>query len=177
MLEKLHLTPRQWKCMGKWTLYTALFLFVMMFQTVCLGNVRFFGVSLSLLPILVCCICIKEEPGSGGLFTLILSTVWCLSGADFGSLAILLWTALGIACSVLCRALINNRFLPCALCCFLSLLGYESVVFLAKFFFHHISGGQYLTKVLPCVALSMLIYPLLYLAVRAISKIGGAYGT
>lgn len=176
MLEKLHLTPRQWKLVGKWALYTVLFLFVMMFQTVCLGNVRFFGVSLSMLPILTCCVCLKEEPGSGGLFTLIVSMVWCLSGADFGSLAVLLWTVTGVLCSVACRALINNRFLPCALCCLFSLLGYESIVFLAKYLFHHVTGIQYLTKVLPCVGLSMLVYPLLYLVVKAISKIGGSYG-
>jgi cell shape-determining protein MreD len=176
MLEKLHLTPRQWKIVLKWALHTALFLFVMMVQTVCLGDVKFFGVSVSLLPILLSCVCIKEEPGAGGVFTLIASLIWCWSGADFGSMAVFLLPVTGVLSGIACRAFINNRFLPCALCCLLNLWLYESIQFLLKFMFGSVAGALYLTKVLPCVALSMLACPLLYLAVKAISRIGGSNG-
>lgn len=177
MLEKLRLTPRQWKSIGKWCLYAVLFLVVMMFQTVCLGNVRFWGTSLSLLPIVCCCICLKESPDNGGVFVLAASLVWCLSGADFGSLAVALWTGLSVFSAIVCRVLLNNRFLPCAVCSFLTLLCHESVCFLAKYLFDHAQAIHYLTKVLPCVGLSMLFYPVLYLAASGISKIGGSYGT
>lgn len=177
MLEKFRLTPRQWKSVGKWTLYAVLFLTVMMVQTVCLGNVRFFGASLSLLPIVCCCICLKESPNNGGVFVLIASLIWCLSGADSGSLAILLWTSLSVLGGVLCQALLNNRFFSCALCSFVTLLVSESVCFLGKFWFGGTQADQYLAKVLPSVLLSMLFYPILYLLTRSISRIGGNYGT
>lgn len=177
MLEKFRLTPRQWKSVGKWTLYAVLFLVVMMVQTVCLGNVRIFGTGLSLLPIVCCCVCLKEAPDNGGVFVLIASLVWCLSGADSGNLAILLWTSLSVLGAIVCQALLNNRFLSCALCSFITLLVSETVCFLSKFWFGGAQADQYLTKVLPSVLLSMLFYPILYGITRSISRIGGNYGT
>lgn len=177
MLEKLRLTPRQWKILAKWSLYAVLVLTVMMVQTVCLGNVRIFGTSLSLMPIVCCCICLKESPDNGGVFVLVASLIWCLSGADFGSMAVLLWTMLSVLSAIVCRSLLNNRFLPCGLCCLITLLCYESVCFLAKYLFDNAHSIHYLTKVLPCVGLSMLFYPILYLAAKGISQIGGNYGT
>ncbi len=177
MLEKLRLTPRQWKLLGKWVLYAAQFLVTMMFQTVALGNVRLWGVRLSLLPMVCCCVCLKEGPERGGIYTLAASMVWCLSGVEFGSMAVALWTGLGIVCAIVCRVVFNERFLPGLVCCFLSLWIYESLCFLTNYLFAQIQAVYYLTKVLPCVALSTLFYPLIYLTASGISKIGGAYGT
>lgn len=176
MLEKLHITARQWKTVIKWAVYTALFLFVMLFQTVCLGNVRFWGVSCSLLPILLVCICIREEPGSGGLFALIMSLIWCLSGADFGSISIFVLTIGGIFVGIMCRVAINQRFLPCALCCFAISLIHESAIFLLKLLFSGVEPIFWLKRALPCAVLSMVAYPLLYLIVKWISRIGGSHG-
>lgn len=176
MLEKLHITVNQWKTVIKWTVYTALFLFVMLFQTVCLGNVRLFDVSFSFLPVLLVCICIREEPGSGGLFTLLMTLIWCLSGADFGSMSILVLTIGGVLSGILCRVVINQRFLPCALCCFVVSLVHESAIFLLKLLFNGVEPIFWLKRALPCAALAMIAYPLLYLLVKAISRIGGNNG-
>lgn len=176
MLDRLHLTEGQWRRIGKWTLYTALFLVVMMVQTVCLGNVRFFGVSLSFLPIVVCCVCLREEPASGGIFALCVSTVWCLSGADYGSVSILIWTAMGMGLSILCQVVINNRIVTCALCCLLTSFVNETVIFLGKHLFDGVSSAYFVTKTLPCVAMSMLLFPLFYWLVKRFSRIGGNYG-
>lgn len=176
MLEKLHITAHQWKIMIKWAVYSVLFLFVMLFQTVCLGNVRFFGVSCNLVPILLVCICIREEPGSGGLFTLIMSLIWCLSGVDFGSISIFVLTIGGVFAGIACRVAINQRFLPCALCCFVVALVHESAIFLLKLLFSGVEPIFWLKRALPCALLSMVVYPLLYLLVKWISRIGGNNG-
>lgn len=177
MLEKLRLTPRQWKNVAKWSLYALLFLVVMLIQTVTLGNVYIFGTGLSLLPIVCCCICLTESAGNGGIFVLFASTLWCLSGADLGSVWVLLWTVLSVLTAIFCRVLLNDRILSGAVCCFVMLLCCESLGFLVKRLLEHIAGIYYLTKVLPCVVLSMLCYPLIYWVVRSIARIGGTYGT
>lgn len=177
MLNRLHLTERQWHCLAKWSVYSALFLVTMLFQTVCLGNVRFFGVTLNFLPILVCCVCLRETPGSGGVYALCTATVWCLSGADYGSLSIVLWTGLGVGLAILCQVMINNRILTCALCCFAISLINETVFFFGKYLISNVRGIYYLTKALPCAVLSMVMFPVLYWLVKKVSRIGGSYGS
>lgn len=176
MLEKLHMTPRHWKMLIKWTLHTVLFIFVMLFQTTCLGNVRLFGVSLNFLPVLLTCVCILEEPSSGGLFTLIMTVVLCLSGADFGSLSIAVLTVGGVFAGIFCRVVVNKRFLPCALCCFVVALTHEGVIFFFKLLFGGVEPQFLLTRALPCAVFAMVAFPLLYLLVKRISQIGGKYG-
>lgn len=176
MLNRLHLTQRQRRIALKWTLYTVLFLLTMMVQTVCLGNVEFFGVHLHLLMILVCCVCLRESPESGGVYALCMSLLWCLSGADGGSLSIVVWTGLGIGLSLLCRTLINGRILTCALCCLGAAWLEESILFLSKRLINHIPWSYYLTKALPCVLLSMILFPAFYGLVKCISRTGEIYG-
>lgn len=176
MLEKLHITTKQWKTIIKWTLHTVLFLFVMLFQTVCLGNVRFFGVSCNFLPVLLTCVCIMEEPSSGGLFTLIMTLIWCLSGADFGSLSIVVLTVGGIFAGIICRAIINRRFLPSALCCFAVCFIHENAIFVLKLLFGDVEHSFWLTRALPSAVFAMVSFPLLYLIIKRISRIGGSNG-
>lgn len=176
MLNRLHLTERQWHCLAKWSVYSVLFIVTMMVQTVCLGNVHFFGVSLNFLPILVCCVCLREAPGSGGVFALCTSLVWCLSGADFGSASIVIWTGMGVGLAILCQVMINNRMLTCAICCFATSLVHETIIFLGKFLLNGIPGICFFTKALPCVLMSMVLFPVFYWLVKKISRIGGSYG-
>ncbi len=176
MLERLHLTEGQWRRIGKWSSYTILFIVTMMIQTVCLGNAPILGVQLSFLPILVCCVCLREKPESGGIFALWMSCLWCLSGADYGSVSILVWTAVGMGLSILCQIWINGRILTCALCCLLMSFANETVIFLGKNMFDGVPSRYFLSKTLPCVALSMVAFPVFYWLVKRISRIGGSYG-
>ena len=48
----------------------------------------------------------------------------------------------------------------------------QAAVFLLKFFFEDLAGIYFLRRLLPCVLVSLLFQPVVYLLVRRISKIG-----
>lgn len=176
MLEKLHITARQWLRLLKWTLYSLCFLVLLLTETVLLGDVHPLGLRLHLLPIYLICVSVKEGAERGGLFALLASLFYCLSGADFGSVGIAVLTALSVFSALACTHFLNNRLLPCLLCCFLSQLCSESVTFLFHLLFRSMEASRYFSVLLPGVLLSMLTAPLLYVLVKAISRIGGKYG-
>ena len=112
MLDKLYITPRQWLRILRWTLYAALFLLALLVQTVVFGNRTILGAHPDLVAIVITCVCLREGPERGGTFALIASLVWCLSGIDQGSVCLLVLTVLPVLGSILCRAVLANRFLP-----------------------------------------------------------------
>ena len=85
MFRHLHLTKLQWLGILKWSLYGLLTLVVLLLQTVVLTQLPVFGVKLSPLPILIVCVCIREGPEKGGVYAILATLFWCLSGADFGN--------------------------------------------------------------------------------------------
>lgn len=175
MLDKLYITPRQWLHILRWFLYSLLLLFVMMLQTVVLGNRTMLGVHPHFVPIVIACVCLQEGPERGGLFALLASVFWCLSGADFGTVSIVMLTLVPVLGSVLCKALFANRFLPCLLVTLATLLLEQSAIFLLKFIFGDMDGILFLTELLPCVLVSMLAFVPVYFLVKSIEKIGDAY--
>lgn len=175
MLDKLYITPRQWLQILRWTLYSLLFLSVMMVQTVVLGNRTIFGTHPSFVPIVIACVCLREGAERGGLFALLASLFWCLSGADQGSVSIFVLTVVPVAGALLCRAVLMNRFLPCLLISFLTLVCDQVIIFLLKYFFGHVPAALFTRELLPCVFLSILSQPLLYWLVKCIAKIGATY--
>ncbi len=175
MLDKLYITPRQWLLILRWTLYSLLFLSVMMVQTVVLGNRTVFGTHPSLVPIAITCVCLREGAERGGLFALLASLFWCLSGADLGSLSIFVLTVIPVLGALLCRAVLINRFLPCLAISFLALVFDQFLGFLLKYFFGHVPAALFTRELLPCVFLSILSQPLLYWLVKCIAKIGASY--
>lgn len=175
MLDKLYITPRQWLRILRWTLYLLLFLLAMLVQTVVLGNRTIFGTHPDLVPIVITCVCLREGPERGGLFALLTSLFWCLSGVDQGSVCIVTLTVLPVLGSILCRAVLANRFLPCLLIAFVTLLCEQSLIFLLKYFFSNLSGALFVQQLLPCVFVSMLAHPVCYWLVKCIAKIGASY--
>lgn len=175
MLDKLYITPKQWMHILRWTLYTLLFLFAMMLQTVVFGKHTFLGTHPSFVPIVITCVCLREGPERGGLFALLTSLLWCLSGADQGSVSIAVLTVLPVCGSLLCRRVLENRFLPCLIITFLTLFTEQTVIFLLKLFFDEMKGSLYLTELLPCVFVSLLVQPCIYLLVKRIERIGEPY--
>ena len=176
MLKQLHLTRRQWLGILKWTLYALFFLFVMIVQTVILARLPIFGIKLTLVPLVLVCVCIREGPERGGVFALLASTVWCLSGADYGNLSIVLLTFCAVLSSVLCIAVLLRSFWTGAVCCLLTMVIHEGGILLFKVLLGRIAPSNLWRVVLPGVALSMLAYPLIYLIVKLIGKSGGDHG-
>lgn len=176
MLKHVHLTKRQWFGILKWSVYALLFLLSLVFQSVILTRLPLFGAKLSLIPLLLVCICIKEGPEAGGLFVLLAALFWSQSGVDMGNISLLTVTVCSVMSAVLCKTVLANRFLSAAICCFLATLLNDSLVFVFKLILTQIDPSNYLRVLLPGAALSMLLFPLAYLLVKAISKIGGDHG-
>lgn len=175
MLDKLYITPKQWLHILRWTLYTLLFLLAMMLQTVVFGNKGIFGAQPHFVPVVITAVCLREGPERGGTFALLSSLLWCLSGADHGSVSVVVLTVLPVLGCLLSRAVLMNRYLPCLLLTFVTLLTEQSIIFLMLAFFSGLPGELYVTSLLPCVLVSMAAQPLVYVTVRGIEKIGDAY--
>ena len=162
MLDKLYITPRQWLRILRWTLYAALFLLALLVQTVVFGN---------LVAIVITCVCLREGPERGGTFALIASLVWCLSGIDQGSVCLLVLTVLPVLGSILCRAVLANRFLPSLLVCFVTLAVEQGLILLMKHFFAGVAWEQ-AGRALRCLLVTLPVQPAVYGLVKCIAKIG-----
>ena len=186
MFKHIHLTRLQRKGILKWSLYSLLFLLLLIVQTVVLATRPVFGAKLSLVPVCVCCVCIREGPEKGGLFALLASLFWCLSGEDYGNLALAVLPIGSILAAVLCRAVLTTRFVPTALCALAVSWLNATAVFAFKLILPPgasaangwqaktvtVSLENYWRVLLPAVFLSMLAFPLIYAAVKAVSRIG-----
>lgn len=175
MLDKLYITPRQWLRILRWTLYCVLLVLMMMLQTVVFGNRTVFGIHPDLVPLVITCICLREGPERGGLFALLASLGWCLSGVDLGSVRILILTVVPVLGSLLCHSVLANRFLPCFIFTLLTLFCEQSAMFLLKHFFGTLPAHCFPNEALPCVLISVVLQPVVYWAVKATSRIGDAY--
>jgi hypothetical protein len=118
-----------------------------------------------------------EGPERGGLFALLTSTFWALSGADQGALQILFLTALPIVTGYLCRKIFTLNFLTCLISCVLILLLTQSTAFFLKCLFEKLPKELFLTRLLPGIPVSLLFQPLTYWLVKSIQKIGDPYET
>ena len=173
MLDKLYITPLQWLRILRWTLYSLLLLLALLLQTVVFGGGRtLLGVQPDLVPVVIVCVCLREGAERGGTFALLASLFWHLSGAEYGSVCILVYTVLPVAGALVCRAMLAERFVPCLLTTLVTLFVGQAAVFLLKFFFEGLAGIYFLRRLLPCVLVSLLFQPVVYLLVRRIGKIG-----
>ena len=175
MLDKLYITPKQWMHILRWCLYAFLFLVAMMLQTVIFGNRTLLGAHPNVVPVVIVCVCLREGPERGGIFALTASVFWCLSGADYGTVSIAVLTVVPVLGGVVIRAVLSNRFVPCLIITFLTLLIEQSVIFLMKFFFGTMEGALYVAELLPCVIVSLLAQPVTYFLVKHIERIGDPY--
>lgn len=172
MLDKLYITPRQWLRILRWTLYSLLFLLAMMIQTVVLGNRPVFGTQPDLITAVIVCVCLREGAERGGLFALLTSLFWCLSGAADGSISIAILTILPILGSILCNSLLSNRFLPTLLVTAVTLFVFHGTAFFLKVIFFETDMALFLRKLIPCMWVSLLSQPPIYWLVKKIHRIG-----
>lgn len=174
MLKHFHLTRRQWKAVLKWTIYSLLFLFVLIVQDVILSQYPIFGIKISWVPLFIVCVCIREGPESGGLFALLTALIWCLSGADYGNISVAVIPIGSILAAVLCRSVLTVRFFPTFLGGLAVSLINETLIFIFKVVLASVHMSNYLRVLLPGVALSLVLLPPLYFTVKAVSRIGGS---
>lgn len=175
MLDKLYITPKQWKHILRWCMYALLLLAAMMLQTVILGNHTILGVTPDFVPVVIACVCMREGPERGGLFALLGSLFWYLSGADQGSISIAIMTIVPVLGSVFTGSLLINRYVPCLVVTFLTLFLQQVTLLGLGMFLGRMSGLLFFTHVLPCVILSLFAQPPVYWLVKRIERIGDPY--
>ena len=175
MLKHLHMTARQWKIVLKWALHSLLFLVTLVAQDVILAKHPIFGIKLTVVPLLIVCVCIREGPESGGVFALITSVICCYSGADYGNVSVALLPVCSILAAVFCRRVLTLRFLSTLLCCLLVLLIHETVILGLKVLLTPISPKNLFTVVLPRVGLSLPALLIQYPLAKTIHKTGGSH--
>ena len=176
MLKHLHLTRRQWLGVLRWTLYSLLLLFVLLLQTVVLARNPVFGAKLAPVSVVIICVCIREGPEKGGLFALLASLFWYMSGAYYGNLAVAILPVGSILAAVLCRSAFRQRLLSTLLFCFAICLLNDLTVFIFKLLLLEKLALRNLWQVLlPGTCLTMLFVPLIYFPVKLIHRIGGKH--
>lgn len=155
-----------------WALYAALFLAVILLQTVSFGRMRFLGVKLNLMPIVLTCIGLWAGHEAGGLFGLIAGLIWSWTGAKDGALAIVSFTLIGIFSGWLCDAVFSRRFLSALFLSLAAVLLHELALFLLT---HYLESAPLSMLIwVPATAiLSLPAVPVLYLLAKAIGKAGG----
>ncbi len=175
MLEKLYITPRQWLRILRRVLYALLFLLAILLQTTVFGNRTLFGLRPDFVSVVIACVCLREGAERGGLFALLAAFAWYLTGAHQGSVCIAVLTLVPVLGCVAAEVWFNRRFLPCLAVTVLTVFARQSVMFLLEYFFDGLPGTLFAARVLPCVLASAAVQPLVYLLVRAVSRIGDAY--
>ena len=173
MFKYFHLTKLQWKGILKWSLYALLTLLVLLLQTVVLAKLPVLGIKLTPLPALIVCVCVREGPEKGGVYAILATLFWCLSGADYGNLSVAVIPVCAMLSAVLCRAVLTLRFFPTALCCLAVTLLDAAVIFVFKLILPPTVALENFWKVLlPGVGLSMAFVPIHYALVKLIGRIG-----
>lgn len=161
---------QRYKNIIMWALYGCLVLGTMLLQTAVFGRVRFFGVKLSLLPVVLVCISLFVGHEAGGLFCLIAAFVWYLSGADDGSIGILTLTVCGIGAGF-ASAQFSRRFFPALGLSLCALLFHEGAVYLMRSYLGAAEGAP-ADWVLRIAVLSAPCWAVFYILSKLIRKVG-----
>ena len=172
LIKKIHLTRKQWLSLLKWSLLSAVVLLALVIQDVIMSQFRFSGATTDLAVCAILLIGLYEGIEEGGLFALLASLCYCLSGSAPGPYSIMLLTFLTVGLSLLRQIFWRRSFGSIALCGCIGIMVYETAIF-ATALFQGLTipsrlGVAVLTGVMTCLALAPL-YPL----VKRIAKIGG----
>lgn len=154
-----------------WALYGALFLVLMVVQTVTFGRFRLLGSKLSMIPVVLACVTMQVGSERGAWYGMGCGILWCLSGADLGGVCILLCTACGVLCGYLCDRILNRNLLSAAMMCLLSLLLVQGILLLLKLYLGQ-TGTEGFAVLGAQLLLSLLTCPPIYWAAWRIRKAG-----
>lgn len=156
-----------------YALYAMLFVTVIVLQTVIFGDRKFFGVKISLIPVVIVCIAMRLEHEPAAFFSLGAGLFWQLSGADGGSLAIVTLPVIGILTAWLFQYYYAPR-LPMALLFSVgAVLIHEGSLFLIKCYLEQALWSGWLWVPLQA-ALAVPVCLVLYLPAKWLRKAGAA---
>lgn len=171
-LKMFHLTRLQWLSLLKWFLYGALCLVLLVVQDVIMGRYRFHGATTDLAVagiLLIGCVAGAE---TGGIFALVASAFYYLSGSAPGPYVIAVITFLVVGLGLLRQANWHRSFVSVMVCGAVSMMGYEIVLFLIGIFIGRTMWSRFSVFVLSG-AVSLIVMFALYPLVNLIGKIGG----
>ena len=172
ILKNLFITRLQRLKFLKWSLYAALCVLLLVIQDVMMSQVSIFGVTTDLAPMIILLITVLVGSEYGGLFALLASTIFSLSGSAPGAWCIIMLTGFGTFAAMIRQLFWRRGLRSTVLCAGVALMLYEVIIFLIaavtglapwnRMFVFVISG-------LVSWALMVPLYPLCY----RIGKIGG----
>ena len=172
LLSRLLLTAKQRRAVFCWGLYALVLLAASVLQDVILCRFRFFGATTELVPCAIFLICLTEGVERGCVFSLIASCFYLFSGTAAGTYSIVFITALSVGVTYFRQVQLQRSFLASMLCTAAAMVIYELAVFLIGLFFSVITFHRIGTFLLTA-GMTMLLAPVLYPAITAISTIGG----
>lgn len=172
LLSRMYVTPNQRRKLLRWGLFSLVTVAALVLQDVVFSRMHIFGATTDLVPAVLLMVCVLRGAESGGLFVLLGSVVYVLSGSAPMEASVLLLTGLGLAAAGFREGFLRRSFGTTMLCAGAAVLLYELLVFLLGVFlgltiFSRV-GVFFLTGLLSTLALPVL-YPLL----TAIDGIGG----
>lgn len=172
ILNKLYLTKKQRLAILKWSLYALVLLVLSLIQDVMLSRGRTFEITSDLVPCAIILICLTEGSHKGSMFVLIAACIYTFSNSGAGYYCIPLLTIAALIFTMFRESYLQKSFGVTVVCLLLALTVYELSVFGIGLILSLTFFGRWYAFCLTAL-LSMISVPVLYPAVRAISKIGG----
>ena len=170
--SRMYITPSQRMRALKWFLYGVNAIVLLVLQDVIFSRMRIFGAAIDLVPAVLLMVCVMEGVESGGLFVMIMSAVYLLSGSAPISGVIILLTVLGMGVSMFRESFLRKGFSSAILCAGTAVMIYE----LAVFFWGMVTGLTLFSRIgvyLLTGLMSVLCLPGMYPILKLIGKIGG----
>ena len=171
-LSKLQLTRLQQKQLLKWCLYALVLVILSLFQDVVLCRFRFLGGTTALVPCGIFAICMLEDIQKGSVFALVSACLFFWSGSAPGAHVIILITLLAIVLCVLQQAYLQPGFPAVVFSTTAAMFLYELAVFAFCLLVGQTTPGKYMSFLIPAAS-SVVVVPLIYPFIKAISRIGG----
>ena len=170
--SRMYITPSQRMRALKWFLYGVNVILLLVLQDVIFSRMNILGATTDLVPAVLLMVCVMEGVESGGLFVLIMSGIYLLSGSAPISGVMILLTVLGMGGSMFRESFLRKGFSSAILCAGTALMVYELAVFLWGL----MTGLTLTSRVgvyLLTGVMSVLCLPGMYPILKLIGKIGG----
>lgn len=172
LLSKLYITPAQRRSILKWSLYSLVFLVVLVLQDVIFSRVHLLFGRTDLVPLTLILICVLEGAESGSVFVLLCSTVYLFSGSAPGAYVIALLTLVSVVFSWLRYSYLRKSLSAAWLCTGLGILCYEIAMLVLGMLLGLTHAGRFYIF-LGTAFWSALFVPFLHPLLQAICAIGG----
>lgn len=172
VLNKLYIPAAGRLKLLKWTLYSLLFLAVLVIQDSMLSRYRIFGGVIDLTPAFVILVTVLEGSNSGCVFALVTSMIYVLAGTGSSNYAIFLLTVCAILSAVFREEFLRRSFGSSWLCSAAALLLYEMSVLVVGVALGFTQWERAVIFLITSL-ISSLMMPVLYPVIQRIGKIGG----